>query len=187
MVSIALIQNLEEDAKHLKSGIKELWYADSSFHRAPALLKSSSIQTPQNINELSSLLAFLFVLIALSFGVYILYKKWAVYPDEEMPTNVDDVDYIAKIHEAEDKKNYRLALRFGYLQILKSLSQQSLIKYEKGKPNATYVYEIKNHKWGETFKEITRSFDYVWYGNYPIDGTEYFRLKDKFNALLPHV
>lgn len=182
-----IAQTLEEDATLLKTGVKELWYADSSFHSSAALLKPSAMQAPQNITEMSSALALVLVLLVLSFAVYLVYKRWVPKPFEEAAVAVEEMNFRPKMEEAEEEKNYRLALRYFYLQVLKLLSQQSLIKYERGKPNAAYVNEIRHHKWGEIFKELTHHYDYAWYGNYPVEASEYYRLKDKFNALHPHV
>lgn len=179
---------LEKEVLLLKKESKDLWYADSSFHSSSSFVQPIA-QTPKNITELSTTLSLVFVLLILSFFIYLLYKRWVPRTEEEddEPDRVDDTDFLPKIREAEAGKNFRLALRYAYLQALKSLSQQSLIKYEKGKPNATYVYEIRHHKWGETFRELTHHYDYAWYGNYPVEAADYFRMKDKFKTLLPHV
>jgi hypothetical protein len=79
--------------------------------------------------------------------------------------NIHEVDFSARLAEAEAAGNLRLAVRLGYLQLLKTLSDRGLIQWQPDKTNHAYVAELlPTGQLREPFGEITRQFEYVWYG-----------------------
>ena len=73
-----------------------------------------------------------------------------------------------RLAEAEAAGNYRLALRLGYLQLLKLLSDQNLIRWQPDKTNHAYLAELPGEHLRAPFRELTRQFEYVWYGELPL-------------------
>ena len=57
----------------------------------------------------------------------------------------------ALISEAESNNNYRLAIRYYYLWLLKGLSEKEIIDYDPEKTNSDYQYEIKTPEISEQF------------------------------------
>ncbi|GAA4369645.1 hypothetical protein GCM10023185_43490 [Hymenobacter saemangeumensis] len=78
--------------------------------------------------------------------------------------NIHEVDFRSRIAEAEEAGNFRLATRLGYLQLLKLLTDQGLIRWQPDKTNHTYLTELRAGSLREAFREATRQFEYVWYG-----------------------
>ena len=90
--------------------------------------------------------------------------------------NIHELDFAARLAEAEAAGNRRLALRLGYLQLLKQLSDQQLIDWQPDKTNQTYLRELAagpRPALRPPFAELTRQFEYVWYGELPLSPTLY--------------
>ncbi|MGI4865720.1 MAG: DUF4129 domain-containing protein [Janthinobacterium lividum] len=94
--------------------------------------------------------------------------------------NIHELDFVARLREAEDSGNYRLALRLGYLQLLKLLSDQHLIDWQPDKTNHAYLRELATGRPAGTpaFGELTRQFEYVWYGELPLPAGLYRQARE---------
>jgi len=99
----------------------------------------------------------------------------------ENSENIHTISFERALEDAINHNNLRLAVRILYLHTLKVLSDKSLINWEAGKTNSDYVAELKNPSQKELFKELTRRFEYVWYGGFPIDRSLYDKISQSFN------
>ena len=79
----------------------------------------------------------------------------------------------ARIAEAEDAGNYRLATRLGYLEVLKHLTDRGLIQWQPDKTNHAYLAELAAGPLREAFRGATRQFEYVWYGELRLNAALY--------------
>jgi hypothetical protein len=92
--------------------------------------------------------------------------------------NIHEVDFAARLAEAEAAGNLRLAVRLGYLQLLKTLSDRGLIQWQPDKTNHAYLAELPaNGPLRGSFREITRQFEFVWYGELALSGPLYERVR----------
>lgn len=89
---------------------------------------------------------------------------------EESAENIHEIDFDTEIEQAASVHNYRLAVRMLYLKTLKQLSDKGLIEWQPNKTNTTYVNELTDTAQRETFKQLTRQFEYVWYGDFSVNG-----------------
>jgi hypothetical protein len=80
--------------------------------------------------------------------------------------NIHRIDFEKEISTALDSGNYRLAIRLTYLQTLRILSDNKLIDWQIHKTATEYLYEIKNSDVKPPFRELTRHFLQIRYGNY---------------------
>jgi len=92
--------------------------------------------------------------------------------------NIDDL-----IQQAIANTEYRLAVRYYYLQILKLLSEKEIITWELQKTNSDYLYELNQHDLKDPFATVTRWYDYIWYGDFEIDEIKYQKVAITFDAL----
>ncbi len=104
--------------------------------------------------------------------------KATVLKEELLETNYDTL--IAK---AKEKNDYRSAIRYHYLKILKELTKANLIEWDNEKTNYDYQYEIKNADLREEFTYISYVFDYCWYGEFTISESDFTEAEQKFNQL----
>lgn len=105
-------------------------------------------------------------LLGLDFAS-LFYKTADVKPSIQF-TNIEEdiheIDFSKDIEETVTNKNYRYAIRLYYLKTLKLLSDKELIKWQKDKTNSDYVFEVTKTKFSDDFKDITKLFNYSWYG-----------------------
>jgi hypothetical protein len=94
--------------------------------------------------------------------------------------NIHELDFASRLREAEESGNYRLALRLGYLQLLKLLSDQHLIDWQPDKTNHAYLRELASGRPAArpAFGELTRQFEYVWYGELPLPASLYRQARE---------
>ena len=98
---------------------------------------------------------------------------------DEVERNLAEIDIDQLISTAVDEKNYRLAVRFCYLKMLKKLSEKQIIDYQYQKTNYEYAYEIQNPDLHLLFLEISSIFDYCWYGNHQTSEQDYVLVSRK--------
>ncbi len=98
-------------------------------------------------------------------------------------TNPTMVNWEQKIKEALLQKKYRLAVRYHYLSLLKSLSRHKIIAWKSEKTNYDYIREIKNDKIKIDIIELSELYEAVWYGDFPIAKQDYHQIDDEFGRL----
>lgn len=91
--------------------------------------------------------------------------------DEEELLNSKDLPRLIELAIAEE--NYRLATRYQYVLLLQQLSNKELIIWEQQKTNEDYIKEVQHKNIHTEFEEITRFYDFVWYGNFDVNYHEY--------------
>ena len=103
------------------------------------------------------------------------------FTEEEQIIKNEDIPALIK--EAINQKNYRLAIRYYYLLSLKHLTESDRISWEAQKTNEDYIKEIETDNLKAGFKNITRIYDYVWYGEFNVDALKFEALKSPFEEL----
>lgn len=97
--------------------------------------------------------------------------------DEQLIKNEDLNNLIDK---AIASKNYRLAIRYYYLLILKNLAAKELIDWQQDKTNEDYLRELVQHDLKQAFSRSTLLYDFIWYGNFAIDALEFSKVQSEF-------
>lgn len=87
------------------------------------------------------------------------------------------------IQKALEKKDFRLAVRYYYLFILKKLSESHIIEYEFDKTNSDYISEINSDEINVDFKKVTNLYDYIWYGSFDVTEEDYYKAQNTFTHL----
>jgi len=139
-----------------------------------------------------------YFLLALAIGllVYVIFKSLGIDPGRlmrgeakkvavpytESLENIHEIDFDAEIENAVAQHNYRLAVRLLYLRCLKQLTDNHLIEWQIDKTNAAYVFELKDPAQKQIFNVLTNRFEYVWYGNFPIDKQVFVNVNDLFQT-----
>lgn len=100
--------------------------------------------------------------------------------EEEIIKSKDIQKLIAKALEAKD---YRLAVRYYYLFILKRLTNAEFIDYEFDKTNSDYSKELSEKKVASDFNKATNLYDYIWYGNFEVTAEDYKKAERTFRHL----
>lgn len=82
--------------------------------------------------------------------------------------NIHEINIEQQYQNAVEAKNYRLAIRYRFLSILKTLHNNNQIEWRIDKANAVYVYELSADLSGP-YSMYAREFDYIWYGDFAVD------------------
>ena len=104
-------------------------------------------------------------------------------PFREVTGQMDPDDFDKRLNEALGQRNFRLAIRLYYLDILRQLSGAGLIDWHPDKTNRQYFREINNRELREHFGRMTRLFEYVWYGESSPGEGEFEAAKAEFQSL----
>jgi len=144
----------------------------------------------------SGLLKIIFWMLAIGFICFILYrlfltegafrktaKKAPVAVPELVEAEIDaNTDFERLVIQALQQQNYRLAVRYRYLQSLQLLAARGRIEMAVDKTNYEYVRSIKDAGLQKDFAALTLGYEYVWYGEFNIDEQLYRRLDNNFTA-----
>ena len=98
----------------------------------------------------------------------------------EYTENIHAIDFDGELQKAIQTGNYRLAVRLLYLDCLKTLSDYQLIDWQPAKTNANYIDELSNTPLKDEFRQLTRQFEYVWYGDFGINQRHFTHLHEAF-------
>lgn len=104
--------------------------------------------------------------------------------DEEEAKPVQERNFDAAISRAVGENNYRLAVRYMYLQLLQRLTAAGAIEFAVDKTNTEYLQEITGKPYKDEVAELTRYYDYVWYGEFVIDAAAYSKLQSRFKGIV---
>lgn len=97
--------------------------------------------------------------------------------------HIETIDLDALMDAALKQKDYRLAVRYQFLRVLKLLSQKSIIEWHFDKTNVDYGKEIKEVRLQEEFKKASYLYENIWYGEQPIDEQGYAKTSSRFDTL----
>lgn len=141
-------------------------------------------------------LAILIACAAIAYGIYWMIRQprnrriardGAEITLDNLDAYIHETDLDRFLREALAQRNYPLAVRIYFLQIIKDLSQKGAIRWSKEKTNRDYLREMYGHTLAQPFREATRAFEYTWYGNTPLSETEFKRLEPAFKSLLARI
>ncbi|WP_448519424.1 DUF4129 domain-containing protein [Rhodoflexus sp.] len=122
-------------------------------------------------------------ILGLQPGLFV--RKRSAVPDEFIigSENIHAISFENAIAAAEAQGDLRYAIRLQYLQLLKHLSDNGMIRWEPQKTNMQYVAEMSKTQFNTDFESVTRSFAYTWYGHFEVNPAAYQSFKERQQAL----
>jgi hypothetical protein len=130
----------------------------------------------------AGLVVFLIVkLTGIDLRIFSKKSKTVDVPYTEALDNIHEIDFSDETEKAIANGNFRLAVRLFYLQTLKKLDDQQLIRWQPEKTNQVYVAELNDSKLRDTFNQLTLQFEYVWYGEFFIDRENFNQIRSLFD------
>jgi hypothetical protein len=93
--------------------------------------------------------------------------------DELETENIFAIDYQRQIEKAAAAGNHRLAIRLLYLRLLKSLADKKVIDYQHDRTNFDYLLQLHSTRYYPDFFRLTRNYEYIWYGLFPIERSNF--------------
>ncbi len=111
----------------------------------------------------------------------------SIIPVTDVENNIYETDFESLIKSAESEDNYRLAIRYYYLWLLKTLSEAEIIDYDVEKTNSDYYLEIAKEDTKKDFSYTSYLYNYIWYGEFDIDEHQFQKAKDAFTQFLKSI
>lgn len=103
------------------------------------------------------------------------------FNEEEEIVRSQDISTL--IESAVRAGDYRLAVRYYYLQLLKHLNDKGLINYEFQKTNAEYLAEIRDDSFKPKVQKLIRLYDFIWYGNFSVTENDFLVAQNSFRQV----
>lgn len=92
---------------------------------------------------------------------------------ENVEENIHNINFGKIVSDAIQNKNYRIAVRYYYLWLLKSLSDKDVIEWDIDKTNADYYNEIVNLDTKKNFRFLSYIYEYSWYGEFELSEEDF--------------
>ncbi|QXU41105.1 DUF4129 domain-containing protein [Pedobacter sp. D749] len=136
---------------------------------------------------------YIFIGLGIALILYIVFKiigaenifskksKETILPYDVITENIHEIDYEQELQRLVAERKFRLAVRLLYLRALKKLSDAEIINWQPDKTNYNYLMEITKPELRNDFSKLTLQFDYIWYGDFPIDEVKFEPINQSFN------
>ena len=142
-------------------------------------------------------------LLVIGLIVYIIYsivlskdsflfsrKSKALNTADEQEQTEDDLygtNWEAMLQKAISNNDTRLSVRYCYMWLLQLLQDGQLIQYRTDKTNHEYYIELQESTYRQPFRQLSRQYEYAWYGNYPLSSDAFNEYLTLFNNLRNHI
>ena len=167
------------------------WYADYVLKKQKDKvdeIKTVNIKPPSRWMNMTTLVVILVVfLIILAWYLYknnIIRKTPAITgreKEEEIPgEDIFSIHYQNEIEKAINTSNYRFAIRFMFLRVLKNLSLKNIIQYKHDRTNFDYLSQLYSSGYYDDFFQLTRNYEYTWYGKFELSQEAFAMIKKEF-------
>lgn len=169
----------------------------SKYEKVDPKLKeeNNSTQTSLNLSFMNYLFIFALI-VAVFYLLYILFNEGSsglFVSGKNRKLNdfggitaetIENTDVQTLIDQAESSNDFRLAIRYYYILVLKSLTLKNLIRFEENKTNNDYLNEISHLKFSNQFAYTSYLYNYIWYGEFPLNLEQYQIAKQRFRTLI---
>lgn len=200
---------IDDDTKQLKSE-DDFWYVpaaekletrlknDPKFRDSLMNARNHELHDENDIGFLqqpwfTTLLWIIIIIIFVGAIIYFLsqqkinlFSRESTSPEDETNEKHEDIfhlPYTKLILQAEKEKNYRIAIRLMFLQIIKLLSETNNIHYQPNYTNLHYLQQLSQTKYYNEFFKVMHNYEYVWYGKFDISTDNYNTIKNDFLKL----
>ena len=132
-------------------------------------------------------LVFVIYKIFASSGSFMFGKNKKIMQDggsaQAEEEDIASTNWEALLQQALSANDLRLAVRYRYMWLLQLLQQRELIKYRNDKTNYEYYSELSDTSYKQPFKQLSRQYEYVWYGHFVLPAEAYGEYSALFNNL----
>ncbi|MBI5219447.1 MAG: hypothetical protein HY958_11005 [Bacteroidia bacterium] len=108
-------------------------------------------------------------------------RKTASLTADEFIEDINKVDMDGLIAKETSCGNYRGAIRYMYLKLLKTLSENNIIEWTNHKTNSDYRVEITGTNHEKSFISLSVLYEFIWYGDFSVDSSLFEKINTEFN------
>ena len=174
---------------------KNFIYSYEKEKPAPKALPEKKYKPSAFINFLSGqVFKIILYILVISLLLFILYRifensSFNYFRSSSKKSTEEDIletsartiiPYDEEINKAIQNQDFRLAVNLLYRKTIYLLDRKNQVVYEEDKSNWAYVQELIGKPTEKTFSALTRYFDYIWYGSYPLNHGEFKSIHDQF-------
>ena len=94
--------------------------------------------------------------------------------------DIHEMKFDTLIQQAVTAGNFRRATRLHYLKLLKEMTDRGQLAWRPEKTNQDYLREMTDEGLKTAFSNLTRYFEYIWYGNFPVSAGLFEQVSDSF-------
>lgn len=148
---------------------------------------------PGTYQLLETIIYIVLIVVGLYFMIRLLFGKQAssffsgnsktLVPLNVKEEDITQIDLETLITQALEQKDYRLAVRYMYLKVLKQLSFKELIQWHFEKTNSDYYREIKDPALKSDFTRVSYLYEHIWYGEFTLDNQGFNKAKAVFERI----
>ena len=159
---------------------EDFWYANHSFAEQKQVEKDAPRNPPATpffgkpwvrtliwvliIGGFVGLMVWYFV----SSNIRVFERRNPPLPDQPedalLSDNIYGIDFQNQIYQAIQRKDFRFAIRMMFLSTLRELADRNLIQYDEKRTNLDYLMQIQKTDYYKDFFQLTRNYEYTWYG-----------------------
>lgn len=154
--------------------------------------KVSELFDTQSGNITIKIIRYVFIIGAIGLIIFLVlkgnvralfYGKSASVSSDflESIEDIQEINFDKRIAEEVSRRDFRKAVRLYFLKIIKELNQQNLISWKLDKTNSDYLKELHNSSYYNQFYELSRLYEYIWYGDFKLDEANFLMVIQKFN------
>lgn len=114
-------------------------------------------------------------------GLFFSPKKKSAAPDKGVE-HIEHIDFDSLIAGFLERRDYRAVVRLLYRKALKELSSRGLIRWQLDKTNHDYLAEMSGSTLRGEFTELTRVFEYIWYGNFDLPADTFAAVRELYEG-----
>ena len=174
---------------------------DRETVKSPAESRDGSLlrkvlQSIYNFLVAARLLIWVLIIAAILYFIYraylsngsFMFGKNKKIMAEAIPAQAEEEDIATTnweglLQQAINNKDLRLAVRYRYMWLLQILQRRELIQYRSDKTNYEYYTELSETNFKQPFKQLSRQYEYAWYGHFALSTAAYAEYSDLFNNL----
>lgn len=115
-------------------------------------------------------------------GIFVKNAQQISVNFEDLGENLEALDFEGMIQNARRQGDFRTAVRLVFLETLNRLTAAGYIKWQINKTNQDYLAELRLSRFREEFAALTRSYEYAWYGDYPVNEQTFDIIEQTFRS-----
>lgn len=150
------------------------------------------LQSSETSRTITEIVIYVLIAIALGYGILAVIRmeprskrrsSTTGYRADGLEERVQDTDFEPLIDQAVQDGDYRGAIRLMYLHGLQKLDRSGHIDWAPDRTNRQYAHDLSGTDLQQPFREATRIFDIVWYGDNDVSESDLQRLRPPFDEI----
>lgn len=161
-------------------------------YKPPTITKT---ENPLPTTDIGKTFSYMVIIAMVIFLLVFLISNLKIDKNLEKPMemnfdeieNIEEVDTYKGLDYFLEKGDYREGFRMLFLRVLQKLQLDKVIDWKKEKTNRDYVQEMKKDSRSGEFNRLANSFEFIWYGDQPIEKQEFENSLPLFDAFLDDI